>query len=151
MEAAIELARDYFHRTFSPIEAAERELLRKELEQRRRVEVLYRTDISSDPLLLDESLYGTAPRTDQQLAWAEQRLTELGFQMSVADSAKQYTLERPELIVYADPRGSGEITFRVYRKPLPKRKRPMPAQVFSLKDNWKNDLKGKFEARLGPA
>ena len=79
----------------------------------------------------------------------------LGFTVIERDRIKSYIDERDDFVVYADPRGLGEIGFIVYRKPLPKRGRGLRlhamANSFGIRDSWKNDLKAKYEARVTQA
>ena len=128
---------------------AELKALEEELEQRRKEEPLYQTALDAAPLLLDESLgCGALPRTQSELAWAEQRLRDLGFQIACIDRVKRYSLETPDAVILADPRPRGEIHFLVYTKPLPQNGRPKIIRSFSIRDDWKHDLRGKFESRL---
>ncbi|KYF63874.1 hypothetical protein BE15_12430 [Sorangium cellulosum] len=99
-------------------------------------------------MLIDESVgYGRAARDPTQLMWAEQRLSALGFQVVAEGRIKSYTQSDKGFVVYADPRAEGEISFRVYWMPQPKKFGRRYAQ-FSLKDAWKHDLVTKYKTRL---
>lgn len=80
-------------------------------------------------------------------------LTDLGFQRREQDRVRSYVNEGKACAVYADPRRLGEISFAVYRLPLPKR-RPRTTTLFSISrrfripDSWKNDLKSKYGKRV---
>jgi hypothetical protein len=155
MKAALGLAREYWHKQFHAAEQAEEVAKRECLEERKRTETLYRTMPDKDPQLLDEG-YGTRAREQAQLVWAESRLAELGFQTTSEGNVKSYLSERIDFVIYADPRASGQITFRLYKKPLPKkgrtaRLRSARISTFYLLDSWKNDIRGKYETRLSSA
>jgi hypothetical protein len=124
MRVALGLAHDHWDERFSAAEQAEQVEKRKRLESRKRTETLYRTAPDDEPRLLDELIgFGTLARDQGQLAFAENRLAELGFQSTMEANIKSYTNERGDFVVYADPRTNGQITFKVYKKPLPKRRR----------------------------
>jgi hypothetical protein len=153
-EAAVKLARDHWHEAFHATEDAKaaEKLARKAT--RRTTETLYRVAPDLDPELLDEGIgYRAIPRNASELACAEQRLADLGFQLATEGNVKSYTDERETVVVYADPRANDEISFTVYRKPLPKRSRVHRVRTwasnrFYIKDNWKNDIRGKYETRV---
>jgi hypothetical protein len=146
------LARDYWHEKFNEAEETEERLKRERLEERRKIETLYRT-APDEIRLIDESVgYGESPRDDAGMAWAEERLAGLGFEAKTEGNVKSYTDERKDLVVFADPRRPGEISFSVYRKSLTKGKTPRVkykyVTSFGLSDKWKHDLRGKYESRL---
>jgi hypothetical protein len=128
---------------------AELKALEEQFAQRRTQEPLYEISLGRGPLLLDESLgFGALPRTEAELLWAEQRLRELGFQLTCKDRVKRYVFETPRAVVLADPRSRGAISFRLYKQQPAKESSPTFSHLFSIKDNWKHDLRGKFESRL---
>lgn len=152
--AAHQLALDYFRDKFGPAEEAEREAKEKLRAERIRTEVLLRTGPGNEPVLLDDVGYGREPRDRDNLQWAESRLRELEFQKTEDGRTLQYVLESDGFGVFADPRAKGEILFRVYRKPFPKRiqrNRIDPSRYFAIRDSWKNDIAGKFSQRLQQA
>jgi hypothetical protein len=153
MEAAVLLARDYWHDKFHAADEAEDEQKRAQIAQRKKTETLYRIAPDREPELFDERAYGGVPRDEDSLAWAEGRLIDLSFQTALEGNVKSYTDEREAFTVYADPRMKGEIKFTVYRKSPTKGKtaprvRTKYLHSFSLKDNWKNDIRGKYESRI---
>jgi len=152
-KAAERLARNYWHDEFSAIEEANAIEKKKRIIQRKKAEILYKTAPNSEPELKDEGIgFGTVPRNDDELAWAENRLVDLGFQIICDANIKSYISEQDSLVVYADPRAKGEIRFTVYKKPLSKNNRKrFWGNSFSLKDNWKNDIRGKYESRVAQA
>jgi hypothetical protein len=152
-EAAQKLARNHWHDEFSAAEKAEAIEKQKRIIQRKKTEILYKIAPIREPELIDEGIgFGTAPRSDDEMAWAENRLVDLGFQISCEANIKSYIKEQESLIVYADPRAKGEIKFTVYKKPLSKSNRKRYwNNSFSLKDNWKNDIRGKYESRVAQA
>jgi hypothetical protein len=83
-------------------------------------------------------------------------LSELGFQTVSETNVKSYIVELGDFVVYADPRMGGQIVFRVYKRPLPKKRRiprgrSARRREFHLLDSWKRDIQGKYETRLGAA
>ena len=150
-EAAEKLARNHWHDEFSAAEKAEAIEKQKHTIQRRKTEILYKIAPNREPELIDEG-FGIVPRSDDEMAWAENRLVDLGFQISCETNIKSYINEQESLVVYADPRAKGEIKFTVYKKPLSKSNRKRYwGNSFSLKDNWKNDIRGKYESRVTQA
>jgi hypothetical protein len=154
MEAAVSLARDYWHDKFHPAEEAEEAEKRDRLAQRKKRGTLYRTSPYLEPQLIDEAIgFGAAPRDESELAWAEQRLEALGFQITREGNVKCYTNDRESFVAYADPRTRGGIEITVFRKPVSgrgrgRRTRPAVLTSFRLMDTWRNDLRGKYESRL---
>jgi hypothetical protein len=153
-EAAHQLALDYFHDKFGPAEEAERQAKEKVRAERIRTEVLLRTSPGKEPVLMDDVSYGCEPRDRAEFLWAESRLKELGFERIEEGRVRQYLRESDSFGVFADPRAKGEILFRVYRRPFPKRiqlSRIDRSKYFVIKDSWKNDVSGKFNTRLEQA
>lgn len=153
-EAAHQLALDHFHDEFSTAEEAQKLEQQKIKNERMQREILIRTGPTSKPELLGETGYFGEPRKPSDWVKVESRLVELGFQMSEEERVRQYVLDAEEYGVYADPRSNKEIEFRVYRKPFPKyvsRARVRACSRFVIKDSWKNDIQGKFQARLEKA
>ena len=145
MSAATRLARRYWHEKFSAADAAEQAAAEERIKERRKSETLYRTAPGKSPELLDERLgYDRTPRTPDQLAWAEQRLEQLGFAATTEGNVKSYVREHNGVTVFADHRANGEITFRVFKKLLPGQrvtpKNSRELKSFTLKDSWKRDL-----------
>lgn len=154
MEAAHQLALDHFHDEFSADDEAHRLEQQKRKNERMQSEILIRTGPTSEPELLDETGYFGEPRNKIEWIKAESRLVELGFQMSEEERVRQYVFDAEGYGVYADPRSNKEIEFRVYRKPFPKRMSRTRVRRYSrfvIKDSWKNDIQGKFQARLEKA
>jgi hypothetical protein len=151
--AAMSLARDYWHVKFHDQEVAEEAEKQARILERKKTEALYQIAPNEEPELIDERAgYSNSPRNAEEMAWAEERLSELGFQINSEGNVKSYISEMENFVVYADPRSNGEIRFTVYKKPLPKRRRrALWNRSFSLKDNWKHDLRGKYESRLAQA
>jgi hypothetical protein len=105
--------------------------------------------------LIDEGLYGASARDEAGLAWAENRLAELGFPVASNANVRSYASDHGDFAVFADPRRTGEIRFAVYRKPLPT-KPPRNGRYrayvgsFFLMDSWKHDIQQKYQSRLDP-
>ena len=150
MVVAERSARDYWNREFAQTDAEEARRKAERKAERLATETLFRTTPydSDAPELLDDR-YRSA-RSKEDLKWAEDRLEQLGFQALKRERVISYILEDDNCVVYADPRTVGQITFRVFKKPIPKRKpnRFSITSSFSLQDRWKSDLKGKFLTRL---
>ncbi len=152
MDVALNLARDYWDRQFSEAEKQEQVAKGKQIADRRKSEFLYRIDPTSDPLLVDEGIgYGGVPRDEAHLEWAEQRVKSLGLTVSTEDRIKTYCEELNAHVVFADIRSNGRIDFRVYEKPLAKKKGRYlgPAyRSFYILDNWKHNLTEKYRLRI---
>lgn len=117
--------------------------------KRKKCETLYKVGPTHTLELLDAGTYFCArARSLAELAWAETRLSNLGFLTTTEARVRSYIDERREFVVYADPRRYGLISFAVYAKPIPKQDHIGSIATFNLSDNWKNDLRGKYEARL---
>ena len=148
-EAAFTLAREYWHKQFSEAENAERIAEYNHTIERSKTETLFLTAPDKAPGLIDESIYSlNSARTPEQLAWAEQRVQSLGFQITMNNRIKSYTEDTESYIVYADPREVGHIYFRVYKKNYTKSGKLKLTQAgyrFDIQDRWKNDLRGKYD------
>lgn len=152
-EVAAYLARDHWQKEFAVAERIEQQVMSLELARRRQVELLYRTSPFDDDLLLDECIwFGERSRNDDELTWAESRLTSLGLRKHIEGNVCAWVDDRDDWVVYADIRIFGRIVFSVWKKPLPKHK-PANAHKYNMKkfclyDTWKHDLKAKYEVRL---
>ena len=69
------------------------------------------------------------------------------------ERVRSFVEEQPAYIVYADPRAEGEITFHFFQKTLSGNlsKARGASRSFFIKDIWKNDLPGKYRARVAKA
>ena len=122
--AAERLARNYWHDKFSAVEETEAVEKQKRIIQRKKTEILYKIAPNRESKLIDEGIgFGAVPRNADELAWAENRLVGLGFQISCEANIKSYISEQESFVVYADPRAKGEIKFTVNKKPLSKSSR----------------------------
>jgi hypothetical protein len=154
MDAACALAQDYWHRAYDASDRAEDNAKQAELEARRKSETLFQVAPDQRAKLVDEGAwFGHATRTDQELAWAEQRLGDLAFEIRSEDRIRSYVRKEAEFVVYADPRFSNRIDFTVHaamQTPPTRAKSRQRARIgqFYLMDSWKRDLSAKFEARL---
>lgn len=111
-----ELAADYWLPRVEELEARERAAREAEKEARRQREDVFRTDPRSAPQLRDEDLWGAEPRDNDSLAWAIQRLRQLGFVEQRDGRVRQFTKEYGDVVVYADPREMGRLNFSVFRR-----------------------------------
>jgi hypothetical protein len=146
LKAAWDLARDALKPKFSEEDARTEE----ELERRRGVEHVFLVDPFAAPRLLNEGLFfnhpSFRPRDNEGLAWAEARLQNLGFEVSLSGNVKTCKLERVDHVIYADPREAKRINFLVCKKPLPtRRRRRGGCSSFAIQDRWRKDLNNKFE------
>jgi hypothetical protein len=151
MVATMALAREEWQSRFAAADAAAASQAQALKEQRKNTELVYRIGPKEDPELLEDGIYcGDGARDPANLPWAEQRLSSLGFETVADGRIRSYTQVGEDFIVYADPRAKGEISFRVYRIPPPKRLGGS-YQCFVLKDSGKNDLAVKYKVRLSAA
>lgn len=146
MAAAIGLANEYWRYQFEEKDALEAARKSALTEHRKQTETLYLLGPKEQPTLIDKIFRGNA-RTPEELAWAEQRLSRLGFEIKIEDRIKSYRHLGKDFAVYADPRVRGRISFRVYR--LPSTNRSIRGyQQFYLLDSWKHEIEAKYRARL---
>jgi hypothetical protein len=154
MIAARHLSEAYFYKKFAETEKRELQEKLLAIQQRKKNEVLYLIEPNTEPRLIDELSYGDVAREPAYLAWAEQRLTELGFLPSTENNVRQYVLDLSDFIVFADPRAKSKIEFRVYKTPISSRrgsrKRPT-SQSFCLRDNWTKNIQRQFQGMLSVA
>jgi hypothetical protein len=144
-DIVLRMANEEWDKSFFETEEQER----ARIQERKKHETLYKAAPKDEPKLLDEgfSLF-QRPRTLKELPWAEARLATLGFLTLTEDRVRWYIDERERFVVYADPCEHGQISFRVYAKPVPKRGHTSQISDFRLFDRWKNDIRRKYEARL---
>jgi hypothetical protein len=155
MEAAVALARESWHERFETADRAEEKEVALRREERRRSEALYLLGPDETPRLVDEGAYfNCQPRSDAEIAWAERRLTDIGFSLQAESNKKAFIYQRGEVVVYADPRFKNRIDFKAFKLSTlsstgraPRTKTRLLGS-FYLQDGWKNDLRGKLEARL---
>lgn len=151
METVSSLAHDYWREEFAAVEQEAWQAKQAMKANRRKTEPLYLTSPESDPKLLDDG-WGQA-RSQEQLAWVEDRLISLGFRRITEDNIVSWLQDRDDCVVYADPRIVGRIDFEIWRKPLPKfpqrrsKNRHLPKH-FHMLDTWKNDLAAKYAERI---
>lgn len=145
MEAAMELARDYWKKRFHAEEEAEKAARLMAKEYRLKSEILYLTKPNAPPKLLEHDSHFFNDRNQDQIQWAEARLSYLGFRVLLDGNVKTYIDDREKLIVYADLTPATKIVLRAYQKPLPKRGSPSPINIYEVRDQWKHDLKAKYE------
>lgn len=119
--------------------------------KRRATEVLYKIGPESGPALIDD-LFHSKCRNGEELQFAEERFEKLGFVVTLDDRVKSYTRDYGDVVVYADPRQQGRITFYVYvsKWEVAKKKKSSrrPRQDFYIPDTWKHDIRDKYRARL---
>jgi hypothetical protein len=134
-------------------ERAETEANERTLVKRRKSERLFITDPSQSPRLSNESLAGYFDdpndyRDTDGMVFAEQRLRALGFEIETKGRVTTYKFTSDELIVFADPRKKGRITFLVFIEHPKRNKRDYFTTSFYLLDSWKNELPRKFMDHL---
>lgn len=152
------VARESWNDRFSAGEAAEAAAAKQVLEKRRATEALYVLGPADVGVLIDEGLPGwrnlrRPADGEHSVAWAEQRLTELDFQLQVDGRRRSYTKRVEEagrqFVVYADPRRLGEISFRVFDASVTRGKKlGIPVNTFSIRDSWKHNLPEKVAAGI---
>jgi len=141
-----ELAEGHWRPRVEEAEARERSAKEAAKERRRQTEEQFRVEPSGTPKLRDE-LYGSEARDDESLAWAINRLSQLGFVETRDGIVRQFTKDCGSVIIFADPRERGRINFDVYRreqveKPKSRRRRTPHHSSFHLLDSWRNELPG---------
>lgn len=160
MRAAKNLARDYWHSKFH-LQEQQEERDKQQLEkQRLATETIYVLAPNAAPVLLDSGAGSWRPARssgegDGGLQWAEKRLAQLGFDVTSNGSARAYTRSfqqsERELVVYADPRHSGAISFRVFDLNARGTKRGKVLASFDIPDRWKNKLEEKVVLGIAAA
>lgn len=152
MEVVRKLARAYWDEKFRETDEADKAAEKASMADRRAKETLYRLAPAEPPRLVDEGLYGALHerRTEAELDWAARRLEQLSFATVRNGSEVAFVDDRDNLVVYADPRVKGRITFSVFKKPLPKRGsfKQCHYSRFFISDRWKHGIKEKYENRL---
>lgn len=142
--AAMNLARDHWGDRFRERQAEEAASIARE---RRRSEILYKIDANKAPVLIDEGIRFDFRSVDD-MAWAEDRLLALGFEIDVDRNVKSYTSESDTFIVYADPRRKYQIGFCIYLKQFAQVRAESPIDYFGLSDRWTNSIEQKYQNRL---
>jgi hypothetical protein len=153
MHAAACLARDVWYDKFGKAEETQRQEELADKARRRNVEQLYRIQPDGDGQLRDDLWSGRRPRTDQEMIAAEDRLKGLKFKAEIEGRTQAYTRAGDGYVVYADPRASGAIEFRLYKQSGKRSKNgrimwEKHYQSFEIPDRWHRELLSKFETRL---
>ena len=144
---------DYWNEQFAEQEQKEKEEEHRLRQERMKTEILYISEPFGEAELLDGRYSWSDSRNEEGIQWAEGRLEILGFNIHLNGRMKTYIKEYDDLVVYSDPRTDKKIDFRVFSKPLPKR-RPSRGLYkynvghFSFQDTWKHNLPEKFEKRI---
>lgn len=154
MKAVHSFAKDYFSMKSERKIEYENLIRINLLEQRKQTEILYLVDPKKKPLLIDENI--TPPeevRNEQGLEFAEERLKNMGFRITIESRVKKYVNEDDIYIVFADPRQQEHIQFIVYKKTFPKNiktgsRKLRYAGTFKIQDYWLNDLKSIYATQL---
>lgn len=142
--AAMNLARDHWGDRFREKQAEEAASIATE---RRRSEILYKIDANKSPVLIDEGIRFDFRSVDD-MAWAEDRLLALGFEIRIDRNVKSYTSESDTFIAYADPRRKYHIEFSIYLKQFAQGRAEPPIGYFDFSDHWKNSIEQKYQNRL---
>jgi hypothetical protein len=143
--AAMSLARDHWGERFRKKQAEEAAHTARE---QRRSETLYKIDPNRPPLVIDEGIPFNICRSVDEMAWAEDRLLALGFEIGLDGNVKSYISETDAFIVYADPRQNYLIEFNVYLKQFARGGATHPIGYFALTDYWKNSFNQKYQSCL---
>ena len=85
-----------------------------ELLIRKKSEIHYRLTPKGLPVLFDWPRGFARSRNPDQLRWAEDRLSGLGFVIALGGNIKSYINEFDDRTVYADPRSPNSINFEVF-------------------------------------
>ena len=102
-ETAEKMAQDYCDEQFSEMEAKIELQKQQDLKVRRQNESLFKIS-PFEEVLYDEYLWGRIPRNEEQLDWAEHRLSELGFMKITEERQICWLDEYENHVVYADLR-----------------------------------------------
>jgi len=116
--------------------------------ERRRSEIVYKVDAKRSPVLIDEGIRFDDFRSVDDMAWAEDRLLALGFEIRIDRNVKSYTSESDTFIVYADPRRNYHIEFNVYLKQFAQGRAEHSIGYFDLTDYWTNSIDQKYQSSL---
>jgi hypothetical protein len=134
---------------------AEAEAEERTTAERRKTERLFVVNPSEPQKLINESFrYFRDPnyyRDAEGLAFAEQRLRDIGFEIETTDRVTTCRFMSDECTVLADPREKGRISFLVYMQNPKRKKTSYLTESFHLLDSWKNELPRKFMDRLAEA
>jgi hypothetical protein len=142
--AAMNLARDHWGERFREKQAEEAARIARE---RRMSEILYKIDAKKSPVLIDEGIRFDF-RSVADMAWAEDRLLALGFNIDLERNVKSYTSESDTFIVYADPRRKYQIEFSIYLKQCAQVRTEPLIGYFGLSDYWTNSIGQKYQKCL---
>ena len=148
--AAFQLAMSSLREKFDAADKTQKQ----QTEQRRKTERVYLIDPSEPPKLFDEDSWRLREtRSPQQLAEAEQRLREFGFEAEINGNMIAYKLLHEGRLVLADSRQAGRIDFTVFANPSGKRpSRTNPGRAhFHFRDEWRRDAPARFTAELAQA
>jgi hypothetical protein len=141
--AAERLAREFWKESFC--EEAESATA---LKWRRISETLYNVGPYEPIRTIEEEIYFEISRNEDEMAWAEDRLRQLGIETIFEGNIKSHIIESETFVVYADPREIGTISFGVYMKTSPLRQSNHEANFFSFSDRFRNNICRIFESRL---
>ncbi len=156
VEAAHGLAEDYWDSTFHPRGSAERDVFVAKIEARRPKEPLFVVHPYQPPRLIDEGPRAHQAREKEGLAWAQSRLSTLGFQVRREANRIAFTREAPNAVAYADPRKTGAISIQVFLKPLADtltfwEGRRVASRTFAIADSRKHGLESQVEKAIADA
>jgi len=139
-----DLTQEWFKRVF---EARE-----KERAERRKHEQLYRLAPNMLGLLLDEDLHHFSEvRNAEELAKAEERITQLGLTKVLDAQHISYIFHGDGFDVYADIRSKPKILFYVYRLPKQAKSTSRSSVCFDLHDRLTRNLIEKWRTALAAA
>lgn len=151
LAATMKLAWEDWNDKFGEAERAERLKQESERKQRLQTEDLWLFGPYDDPVLFESPYFSDMLRGPESAIWAQERIQELGFHYKVEGRVRSYILEKDGFVVYADHRNNKKIEFVIAKTPLFKKRPKIAAKYydrFYLQDSWKNDIRGKFNARL---
>lgn len=143
--AAFAMARDALEDNFT---RADQDAVSK-TEQRRSTERVFNIGPRKPAVLLEEDMWGSAPRDEAAMARADGRLAELGFERTELGNVVSYRLVRDGFEVCADPRQATRLNFTVC--PAARGRGRQPEASFFILDSWRHGVPAKFEERLKAA
>lgn len=143
--AAFALARDALQGDFT---RADQDAIAK-TEHRRCTERVFNIGPRKPAALLEEEMWGSAPRDEAAMSRADGRLAELGFERTEVGNVVSYRLVRDGFEVWADPRQASRLNFTVC--PAARGRGRQREASFFILDSWRHGVPAKFEERFKAA
>jgi len=121
-------------------------LAEKNRQKRKENEPVYIFSTDDTGYLVEESIGKKNVRNEEEWQFAEERLRILGFQRNDINKKISYTRNINDIVIYADPRRKGKITFHFYK--MNNKKSRYASMNYEILDAWKNNLEEKLQKAL---